>query len=65
MECLKARAINKRAALLKEILEKNYIIELHLNSCPDRFTIEDYSDYEEASLVLLLKINTFHTTITS
>ena len=65
MEFLKECATNKREALLKETLKTICIIELNLNSCPDRFAIEDYSDYEEASLASLLHVNAFHNTITS
>ena len=41
------------------------MIEFHVNSYPDSFTIEDYRDYEESPLPSLLKVNAFHSTITS
>ena len=41
------------------------MIEFHVNSCPDSFTIEDYRDYEESPLATLLKVNAFHSTIMS
>ena len=65
MDHLKECASNKILALLKETLEKISMIEFHVNSCPDSFTIEDYRDYEESPLVSLLKVNAFHSTITS
>ena len=41
------------------------MIEFHVNSCPDSFTIKDYRDYEESPLVSLINVNAFHSTITS
>ena len=57
---------NSKSSTTKNILEKQMnIIELYIKSCPDSCSIADYRDYEETPLVLLLKVNTFRSTITS